>query len=135
MSEHSTPRVTPTAGPHGTDRVVVRGARVGVGSARVDRVVSWIGWHLVELAGVGVPAVLAVTAHPVWAVPAGLVAVGWVVHEVRRTRRGARTASAPGADQRRGEPGTETGAVGSEDKERQDAVPRDVAAGNEGWTA
>lgn len=135
MSEHNTPHATPTVGPHGTDRVVVRSARVGVGSARADRVVSWIGWHLVELTGVGVPAVLAVTTHPVWAVPAGLVAAGWVVHEVRRTRRGPRTVSAPSAVQRRGEPGTGPGAADSADKERQDVAPRDVAAGNEGWTA
>lgn len=57
------------------------------GGTRSDRVVVWIGWHLGELVGVGVPAVLAVAVHPLWAVPAGLVAAGWIANEIRVARQ------------------------------------------------
>lgn len=56
---------------------------------RATRVMSWVGWHLFEIAGVTAPAVVAVTATPwAWAV-SGVVGAGWTVHEVRRVRRNA----------------------------------------------
>lgn len=98
MTEHNTEHGTgrdaaseaAAGSPHATGRVVARSVREGTAhrSERTDAVVSWIGWHLGELTGVGVPVVLAVTAHPLWVVPAGLVAAGWIAHEVRLARRG-----------------------------------------------
>lgn len=48
-----------------------------------SRAVQWIGYHLGELAGVAVPAALAVTVSVWFALVAVLVAVGWIAHEVR----------------------------------------------------
>lgn len=57
-------------------------------------VVQWIGWHLAELAGVTVPAVLAVTVDAWWAALAVLVAAAWTAHELRlRQRRHALAAA------------------------------------------
>lgn len=50
--------------------------------SRTDRAVSWVGWHLGELAGIGAPLVLAVTVSPWWAALSGVVAAGWIAHEV-----------------------------------------------------
>lgn len=56
---------------------------------RVTRVVSWIGWHFWELAGVVVPAAVAVAVSP-WAwVVSGAVSAGWTVHSVRTAREQA----------------------------------------------
>lgn len=53
---------------------------------RATRVASWIGWHLPELAGVTVPAAVAVAVSP-WAwLVSGVVGAGWTVHTVRFTR-------------------------------------------------
>lgn len=50
---------------------------------RTTRVASWIGWHFLELSGVTVPAVLAVSVTP-WAwVVSGVVGAGWTVHGIR----------------------------------------------------
>lgn len=56
-------------------------------AGRAHRAVGWVGWHLGELVGVGVPTVLAVTVHPLWTVPAVVVAAGWVANERRLARR------------------------------------------------
>ncbi|HEX3778565.1 MAG TPA: hypothetical protein VHX38_02780 [Pseudonocardiaceae bacterium] len=57
-------------------------------------VVEWVGYHLIELAGVTVPAVLGVTVSPVFTFVAILVAAWWALHEWRlaRRRRAARRA-------------------------------------------
>ena len=56
---------------------------------RAVRVASWIGWHLLELTGVTVPAMAAVTLTP-WAwVACGLVTAGWTAHDLRAARRDA----------------------------------------------
>jgi hypothetical protein len=51
-----------------------------------NSVVSWIGWHVGELAGVIVPGVVALTVTPWAAVLSVVVAVSWTVHEVRLAR-------------------------------------------------
>jgi hypothetical protein len=56
-------------------------------SARTDRVVCWVGWHLGELIGVGLPLVLAVYVSGWFVVVSVVVLVGWVAHEVRTVRR------------------------------------------------
>ncbi|MEV4317098.1 hypothetical protein [Actinocrispum sp. NPDC049592] len=63
------------------------------------RVVSWLGWHVIELAGVGVPGVLAVTSNGWWAVLAVGAGAGWVSHELRLARaRRAVQAALPSAE-------------------------------------
>jgi hypothetical protein len=52
-----------------------------------DTVISWIGWHTPELAGVLVPSALAATVTPWFSIAAGLVAVGWFTHELRTIQR------------------------------------------------
>jgi hypothetical protein len=62
-------------------------------------VVTWVGWHLGELTGIAVPAVLAVSVHPLWMVPAAVVAGSWAAHEVRlarHRRHGSTPAARPG---------------------------------------
>jgi hypothetical protein len=56
---------------------------------RMDRVVSWIGWHCPELAGVLAPAVLAVTWTPWLWLLTGAVAAVWIAHEVWTAREQA----------------------------------------------
>jgi hypothetical protein len=105
MNEHNSPEGVPGPGPHETPEtaaVAVRTERVDVVRGdRMDGVLSWIGWHLGELAAVGVPAVLAVTTHPLWTVPAVVVAAGWVAHEVRLARRLVGGADIPPANTNR----------------------------------
>jgi uncharacterized membrane protein YccC len=57
-------------------------------------VVEWVGYHLIELAGVTVPAALSVTVSPVFDYVAALVFAWWALHEWRlaRRRRAARRA-------------------------------------------
>jgi hypothetical protein len=55
--------------------------------APADTVISWVGWHTPELAGVLVPGVLAATVSPWFSIAAGLVAGGWLTHELRTVRR------------------------------------------------
>jgi hypothetical protein len=61
---------------------------------RAGRLVSWIGWHIGELIGVTVPAVVALTVTPWASLVSGVVGAGWAVHETRM----ARAASRPGHD-------------------------------------
>jgi hypothetical protein len=70
-------------------RVVARSDRVpGMHwSFRTDRVVKWVGWHLVELTATATLVVLAFVAHPLWAFPAVVVAAAWGANEVRLNRR------------------------------------------------
>ena len=58
-------------------------------SPRTSPTVKWAGWHLAELTLTAVPAVLSVTAHPLWLLPTGLVIVGWVANERRLARKKA----------------------------------------------
>jgi hypothetical protein len=58
-------------------------------STRVDKVVSWIGWHIGELVGVIVPGVVALRVTPWAAVVSGVVGAGWAVHEIRLVRQQA----------------------------------------------
>lgn len=61
--------------------------RVPGASTRADKVVSWIGWHIGELAGVIVPGVVALSVTP-WAAAVSVVAgAGWAMHEVRLARQ------------------------------------------------
>jgi hypothetical protein len=67
--------------------------------------ISWVGWHTPELVGVLVPGALAATVSPWFAVPAGLVALGWLAHELRTVQRHhAIRASAPRPAAETGEP-------------------------------
>lgn len=61
----------------------------GALATRVDRVVSWIGWHIGELAGVIVPGVVALSVTPWAAAVSGVVGACWAVHEVRLARQQA----------------------------------------------
>lgn len=56
---------------------------------RADRVVSWLGWHLPELAAVLVPAVLAVAVTPWLWLLTGAITAGWIAHEVLTAREQA----------------------------------------------
>lgn len=60
------------------------GSRSG---CRGDAVVHWLGWHLAELLGVGVPLVLAVTVSVWWLVLAATAGAAWGAHELRVARR------------------------------------------------
>jgi hypothetical protein len=51
-----------------------------------SRAVQWIGYHLGELAGVVVPAALAVTVSWWFALLAVLITAGWITHELRLHR-------------------------------------------------
>jgi hypothetical protein len=51
-------------------------------------VIRWIGWHLLELVGVGVPAALAFTVSLWWGLLSVLAGALWAVHETRIARRG-----------------------------------------------
>jgi hypothetical protein len=57
------------------------------GRAHADAVISWIGWHTPELVGVLVPSVVAATVSPWFSGAAGLVALGWITHELRLAQR------------------------------------------------
>lgn len=54
---------------------------------RTDHVVSWIGWHIGELAAVGVPLLLAAAVTWWLAVLSVLAGVVWVAHEATHRRR------------------------------------------------
>ncbi|MFL6127235.1 hypothetical protein [Actinophytocola sp.] len=54
---------------------------------RTDSLVSWIGWHIGEVAGVMLPGLVALTVTPWAAAVSAVVAVIWAVHEVRLGRR------------------------------------------------
>ncbi|HEX3781462.1 MAG TPA: hypothetical protein VHX38_17520 [Pseudonocardiaceae bacterium] len=58
-------------------------ARTDPSLTPINAVISWVGWHTAELAGVLVPVALAATVSPWFAVPAALVAAGWIAHEIR----------------------------------------------------
>ncbi|CAM4024873.1 hypothetical protein KIPE111705_36930 [Kibdelosporangium persicum] len=87
--------VPPARLPAVRDRVTSPGL-----TARARLAAAWLGWHGLELAGVGIPLALAVTVDGTWAVPAGVIAAAWATHEIQLTRRhrtpGGGTASPPG---------------------------------------
>lgn len=56
---------------------------------RATRVASWVGWHLFEITGMTVPAVVAVTVTPWWWLVSGVVGAGWTANEVRVMRKRA----------------------------------------------
>lgn len=66
------------------------------GQTRTARTVVWLGCHLGELTGVGVPGVLAVTDSPWWATLSGAVALVWVAHEYRTHHQHTRRRAEPG---------------------------------------
>lgn len=72
------------------------------GQTRTARTVVWLGCHLGELAGVGVPGVLAATVSPWWATLSGAVALVWVAHEyhTHHNRPPSRTEPGTGGDRR-----------------------------------
>jgi hypothetical protein len=53
---------------------------------RTDAAVHWLGWHLGELAAVGLPLVLAVTVTWWFGLLALLIGAGWAAHEARQVR-------------------------------------------------
>lgn len=61
---------------------------------RTDRVVSWIGWHIGELTGVGLPALAAITVNGWIGIVSGVVAAGWGAHEARVVSAQRRLAAA-----------------------------------------
>lgn len=61
----------------------------------LDTVVSWIGWHIGELAGVIVPGVVALSVTPWAAVVSGIVGAGWAAHEIRLARQDAEIKAQP----------------------------------------
>lgn len=56
---------------------------------RATRVASWLGWHLFEITGVTVPAVVAVSGTPWWWLVSGVVGAGWTANEVRMRKQAA----------------------------------------------
>jgi hypothetical protein len=89
---------------------------------RTDVAVAWVGWHLGELAGVGVPLLLAATVSGWFALLAAVVAAAWVAHEIThtRTQRAARRATEQpqvgGRPARKHVTGTATGEEGSHEQ-------------------
>jgi hypothetical protein len=73
---------------------------------------SWIGWHIGELAGVIVPGVIALTVTRWAAVVSAVVAASWAVHEVRSARRGHAISTRPALDVSRSEEDTPGSAAG-----------------------
>lgn len=57
---------------------------------RTDQAVTWVGWHIAELAAIGLPLLLAVTVSWWLAGLSVLAGAAWAVHEVT-TRRRTRT--------------------------------------------
>jgi hypothetical protein len=71
---------------------------------RTTRVISWAGWHFMELAGVSVPLVLAATTWDGFYAASGLAVLAWAAHEVRlhrqkQARRAARATTNPNGTQ------------------------------------
>jgi hypothetical protein len=64
---------------------------------RATRAAAWVGWHLFEITGVTVPAVVAVSVTPWWWLVSGVVGAGWTANEVRVARKN--TAIRAGRDQ------------------------------------
>jgi hypothetical protein len=64
-------------------------ARTGLSApcTATEVVIRWVGWHLIELTGTGVPLVLALSVSVWWALIAVLTGALWMVHEVRIARR------------------------------------------------
>jgi hypothetical protein len=65
-------------------------------TSTTEVVIRWIGWHLLELVGVGVPAALAVTVSVWWVLLAVPVGAPWAVHEIRIARRSRQLLPATG---------------------------------------
>lgn len=75
-------------------------------------VMSWIGWHIGELAGMIVPGVIALTVTRWAAVVSAVVAATWAVHEVRSARRGPAISARPALDAGASQEDTPGSAVG-----------------------
>jgi hypothetical protein len=75
------------------------GSPVPVVPERATRVASWIGWHLFEITGVTVPAVLALTVSPWWWLVSGVVGAGWTANVVRVTQATEATRSLASRDE------------------------------------
>jgi hypothetical protein len=88
--------------------------------ARVARAVAWTVWHLIEIAGVAVPLVLAAVWSGWWALVSVLAGGCWVVHEWRTARTHRRRARRPAArleaaaDDQHGAPGPDPQEPGRE---------------------
>jgi len=67
------------------------------GRSRGERAADWIGWHLIELAAVGVPAVLAVTVAVWLACLSAVAALAWTAAEIRATRTARPALARPAA--------------------------------------
>jgi hypothetical protein len=55
--------------------------------SRPRRIVSWIGWHTLELSTVTGTLTLAVCVTGWFTIPAALIAILWAVHEIRLARQ------------------------------------------------
>lgn len=88
---------------------------------RATRVASWVGWHLFEITGVTVPAVVAVSGTPWWWLVSGVVGAGWTANEARVRKQAAvrsgrdvpvvATAARKGSVESSGVDGTRAGGV------------------------
>jgi hypothetical protein len=88
---------------------------------RLDRVASWLGWHIGELVGVIAPGVVALTVTPWAVIMSGAVGASWAVHEMRLAREQAESKA------ERGVPALE--AAKSEEDVSVAGAPGDPAAG------
>jgi hypothetical protein len=70
-------------------RQAVPGSPVPGVPEQATRVASWIGWHLFEITGVTVPAVVALTVSPWWWLVSGVVGAGWTANEARMRKQDA----------------------------------------------
>ncbi|MCR3719925.1 MULTISPECIES: hypothetical protein [Prauserella salsuginis group] len=62
---------------------------------RTDQAVAWVGWHIAELAAIGLPLLLAVTVAWWLAGISVLAGALWVGHEATRRQRGDKTEGRP----------------------------------------
>jgi hypothetical protein len=80
----------PTLPPHALLRRLLmpdNESRTDARRTPADAVISWLGWHTPEPAGVLVPSVPAATVSPWFSIAAGLVTPGWLTHDLRTAQR------------------------------------------------
>lgn len=58
---------------------------------RTDQAVTWVGWHIAELAAIGLPLLLAAWVSWWWVAVSVLAGAAWIAHEVVTTRRNSTT--------------------------------------------